>query len=104
MTEKQNKLYLFINSFINEKGFVPSYQQMCDGIGVKSKSQIHSFILSLERQGYLKRIKGKSRSLKIKKDYQINKLKDVLRICRARFTNDCDYDEKLIIKMIDEVL
>ena len=65
MTERQYKLLHFIKSFTDEKGFMPSYQQMCDGIGAKSKSQIHSLINMLEEQGFVKRVKGKTRSVEI---------------------------------------
>jgi DNA-binding transcriptional regulator YhcF (GntR family) len=78
MTEKQKQVFLFISEYIKNNGFTPSYQEMCDELGIKSKSHIHNIVKNLEQQGYIQSTKGKKRSISIvsqNKDKKIKKLK-----------------------------
>ena len=78
MTEKQKQVLLFISEYIKNNGFTPSYQEMCDELGIKSKSHIHNIVKNLEQQGYIQSIRGKKRSISIvsqNKDKKIKKLK-----------------------------
>lgn len=78
MTEKQKQVLLFISEYIRNNGFTPSYQEMCDELGIKSKSHIHNIVKNLEQQGYIQSTKGKKRSISIvsqNKDKEIKKLK-----------------------------
>lgn len=78
MTEKQKQVLLFISEYIENNGFTPSYQEMCDELGIKSKSHIHNIVKNLEQQGYIQSIRGKTRSISIvsqNKDRKIKKLK-----------------------------
>jgi SOS-response transcriptional repressor LexA len=65
----------FIGKFIKENCISPSYQDICDGVGIKSKSNVHYIIKGLEYLGYIERIDGKNRTLKLSKNYTTRKLK-----------------------------
>ena len=65
MTRRQKQILSFIIKYKKNNGFTPSYQEMCDELGIKSKSQIHSIINNLEEQGYIQKIKGKKRNINV---------------------------------------
>jgi len=65
MTRRQSQIYFFIKGFINENNFSPSYQEMADGVGLKSKSGIHFLIDGLVKQGKVRRVKFTARSVEL---------------------------------------
>lgn len=65
LTQKQFKLLKFIEEYLNKNGLAPSYDEMKEGISLKSKSGIHALISSLEERGYLKRLPNKARAIDI---------------------------------------
>lgn len=66
MTPKQKQLLDFIKAYLAASdGVSPSYQEMCDGIGLKSKGGIHRLVLGLVVHGYITRIPGFNRSIKL---------------------------------------
>jgi hypothetical protein len=46
-------------------GICPAYQEIADGLGLKSKNPVHAAVHGLIERGYLKRIPGRARSLQI---------------------------------------
>lgn len=65
LTEKQYKLLMFINKIIKETGCCPSFDEMKDAIGLKSKSGIHSLINALEEREFIKKLPHKARALEV---------------------------------------
>jgi repressor LexA len=65
LTEKQLKLFKFIKSYIAKKTIPPSYQEIALAVGLKSKNSVNVYINNLEERGWLKRIRGKARSIQI---------------------------------------
>lgn len=53
----------FIQASFDERGYPPSYQEILDGCGFKSKSEIHRFIVALEERGHLHRLPKRRRSI-----------------------------------------
>ena len=51
LTEKQRTLLVFIHDCLNERGVSPSFDEMKDALGLKSKSGIHRLITALEERG-----------------------------------------------------
>ena len=47
LTPKQYKLLMFIDNSIKENGCCPSFEEMKQAVGIKSKSGIHSLIEEL---------------------------------------------------------
>jgi len=61
MTENQKKLLDFVTSYIGTKGHSPSYQEISEGIGIRSKGNIGSQLKVLEEAGHIrlsKRFRG----------------------------------------------
>ncbi len=55
MTPKQFALFGFIRKFTEKNGYAPSFNEMRDFMGLKSKSGIHRLLKELERQNILTR-------------------------------------------------
>lgn len=65
LTPKQYKLLLFINKTIKETGCCPSFDEMKDALGLKSKSGIHALIDALVERNFLKKLPHKARALEV---------------------------------------
>lgn len=67
LTPRQYSLLLFINKAIKETGVSPSFDEMREAIGLKSKSGIHSLIESLIERGFIRKLPHKARALEVLK-------------------------------------
>ena len=65
LTEKQYNLLMFINKINRETGQCPSFDEMKDAIGLKSKSGIHALITSLEERNFIRRLPHKARAMEV---------------------------------------
>ena len=67
LTRKQNQLLLFIQDKLEESGISPSFEEMKDALGLKSKSGVHRLISALEERGFIRRLPHRARALEILK-------------------------------------
>lgn len=58
MTERQTKVLKAIETFILEHGYSPTIRQLGKLLNIASPSAVFKHIRSLERKGYLERVKG----------------------------------------------
>src|SRR5579884_2586882 len=65
LTQKQRELLLYINQRLNTTGVSPSFDEMKDALGLKSKSGIHRLISGLEERGFLRRLPHRARALEV---------------------------------------
>lgn len=65
LTKKQHELLLFIDAHLRRTGFSPSFDEMKDALGLRSKSGIHRLISALEERGFLHRRHHRARALEI---------------------------------------
>lgn len=65
LTRKQQELLLYINDKLNEGGVSPSFDEMKDALGLKSKSGIHRLITGLEERGFIRRLPHRARALEV---------------------------------------
>ncbi|MCP4328820.1 MAG: transcriptional repressor LexA [Alphaproteobacteria bacterium] len=65
LTRKQHELLIFINERITSKGVSPSFDEMKEALGLKSKSGIHRLITGLEERGFIRRLPHRARALEI---------------------------------------
>ena len=65
MTPKQKIALEFIKKYMEIKGYAPSYQNIAQGLGIKSKSNVHRLVHALQKQGVLELEPHKIRSLKV---------------------------------------
>lgn len=67
LTKKQRELLLYIHEHMSDDDIAPSFEEMKDALGLKSKSGIHRLISGLVERGYLERLPHRARALSIKK-------------------------------------
>src|SRR5438270_1675675 len=65
LTKKQHELLLFINRRLAESGICPSFDEMKEALGLKSKSGVHRLITGLEERGFIRRLAHRARALEI---------------------------------------
>ena len=67
LTKKQHELLLFLEERIARSGVTPSFEEMKNKVGLKSKSGIHRLISALEDRGFIKKLPFKARAIEILK-------------------------------------
>src|SRR6266478_416116 len=67
LTKKQYELLMFINRRLAQDGVSPSFEEMKDALGLKSKSGIHRLISGLEERGFIRRLPHRARALEVMK-------------------------------------
>ncbi len=65
LTPKQYNLLMFISKTIKETGCCPSFDEMKDALGLKSKSGIHALIDALVERNFLRKLPHKARALEV---------------------------------------
>jgi len=65
LTRKQKELLVFIHHRLRHGGISPSFDEMRDALGLKSKSGIHRLISGLEERGVIRRLPHRARALEI---------------------------------------
>ena len=73
LTRKQRELLMFLEERISQSGVTPSFEEMKDKVGLKSKSGIHRLISALEDRGFIKKLPFKARAIEILKLPNIKK-------------------------------
>lgn len=67
LTRKQYELLMFIERSLREDGVSPSFDEMKEALGLKSKSGIHRLITGLEERGFIRRLAHRARALEVLK-------------------------------------
>lgn len=70
MTRREKDLLDFIKAYWSEKGYSPSFKEMQEGLGLKSRSSIHRLIQGLVLRGHIERIPYRARSIGIVANYE----------------------------------
>ena len=65
LTRKQKELLLLIRDRLASDGVPPSFDEMKEALGLKSKSGIHRLISALQERGFIKRLPHRARALEI---------------------------------------
>ena len=65
LTHQQEKLLQFINNFQLKSNVTPSFDEMKDGLGLKSKSGIHRILSALEERGYIRKLNNRARAIEV---------------------------------------
>jgi repressor LexA len=65
LTRKQHELLLFIHGHLGAHGVSPSFDEMKDALGLRSKSGIHRLITALEERGFIRRLAHRARAVEV---------------------------------------
>ena len=67
LTQKQKDLLILIHERMQNGDVAPSFDEMREELGLKSKSGIHRLITALVERGYLERLPNRARALEVKR-------------------------------------
>ena len=79
ISAKQQQILNCIKDNILDKGYPPTVREICESVGLKSTSSVHSHLETLEKNGYIYRDPTKPRDIEI--------LDDSFNLTNREFTN-----------------
>lgn len=65
LTDRQFRMLAYIESEIVNSGFPPSVREIGNHMGIRSTNGVHGFLRALERKGWIARVRGHSRSIRV---------------------------------------
>ncbi len=65
ITIKQQEILDYIKEEILKKGYPPTVREICETVGLKSTSSVHSHLESLEKNGFIRRDPTKPRAIEV---------------------------------------
>lgn len=63
LTSPQKRMLDFLNTFIVRKGISPSYAEMQDALGFRSKASVSRYLYALRDRGYIDFAPGRARTI-----------------------------------------
>lgn len=72
--KKERELLNFIIQFQEQNGYSPTLKEMADATGKRSASTIHALIRTMVDKGYVQKVEGNLRTLKVLKKDSLGKL------------------------------
>ena len=67
LTKRQFEVLSFLQEFLQEQGYCPSYEEIAAGLHLSSLATVHAHIAALEKKGYLRRGFNQSRSIELRR-------------------------------------
>ena len=65
LTKRQKEILDHIESFIDEQGYAPSFEEIAEAFGYSSLATVHEHLSNLERKGYIRKAYNESRSIEL---------------------------------------
>src|ERR1035438_653374 len=65
LTRRQKQVLDFLVSFINRKGYSPSFEEIGAGLELSSLATVHKHMQTLEKKGFIRRGYNQSRSVEV---------------------------------------
>ena len=65
LTQRQHDLLVVIDKRIRDTGVCPSFEEMMDAVGLRSKSSIHQMLERIETRGFIRRMRGCRRAIEV---------------------------------------
>ncbi|SHH77045.1 transcriptional repressor LexA [Clostridium grantii] len=67
---KQEEIYQFIKSQLNDKGYPPTVREICAQVGLRSTSTVHGHLARLEKKGFIRRDPSKPRAIELLNEHR----------------------------------
>lgn len=83
LSPRQRSLLTYIETFLIERGYIPTLAEMAKAQGVSSLQAVKDHLTALERKGYLRRSPGRSRAIELLSDRSRDKGIPILGRVRA---------------------
>ncbi len=71
LTKRQKEILDFIEGFIAENGYAPSFEEIADSFGYASLATVHEHLSNLERKGYIRKAYNESRSVEVVREESV---------------------------------
>ena len=68
LTEKQRDLLEVIHQKLSRDGISPSFEEIKEAVGLRSKSGIHRHLAALEERGFIRRLPHRARAIEVIKE------------------------------------
>lgn len=65
LTRRQKEVLNYLVTFLNKRGYSPSFEEIARGLRLTSLATIHKHLSTLERKGFIRRGYNQSRSIEI---------------------------------------
>ncbi len=65
LTKRQKEILDYIEGFIVERGYAPSFEEIAEAFGYSSLATVHEHLSNLERKGYIRKSYNESRSIEL---------------------------------------
>jgi repressor LexA len=65
LTKRQKEILDYIGTFIDSRGYAPSFEEIAESFGYSSLATVHEHLSNLERKGYIRKSYNESRSLEL---------------------------------------
>ncbi len=63
--DRQSQIMMYISDYLANNGYPPTVREICQGVGLKSPSTVHGYLLKLEERGLIERRPERKRALHI---------------------------------------
>jgi len=65
LTKRQKEILDYIEAFIAQRGYAPSFEEIAERFGYSSLATVHEHLSNLERKGYIRKSYNESRSIEL---------------------------------------
>jgi repressor LexA len=65
LTKRQKEILDYIDGFIHDQGYAPSFEEIAEAFGYASLATVHEHLSNLERKGYIRKSYNESRSVEV---------------------------------------
>ena len=65
LTKRQKQILDFIEGYLEEWGYAPSFEEIAHAFGYASLATVHEHLSNLERKGYIRKSYNQSRSIEV---------------------------------------
>lgn len=65
LTKRQKEILDYIERFIVDRGYAPSFEEIAESFGYSSLATVHEHLSNLERKGYIRKSYNESRSIEL---------------------------------------
>jgi repressor LexA len=65
LTKRQKEILDYIETFIGDQGYAPSFEEIAESFGYSSLATVHEHLSNLERKGYIRKSYNESRSIEL---------------------------------------
>jgi SOS-response transcriptional repressor LexA len=83
LTKRQNDCLVFLVGYIEQNTISPTYKEICDHIGLRSKSNACRLVNSLVDRGYITKLPNQARSISLVTEKQAPSLRSFHNLLRV---------------------